>query len=54
MKKILVPCDFSKQAINAYRYALDIAVQSKGTVHLLHIIELPVLHDTLIMPFLNF
>lgn len=54
MKKILIPCDFSKQAINAYRYALDIAVQSKGTIHLLHIIELPVLHDSLIMPVLNF
>ncbi len=54
MKKILVPCDFSKQAINAFRYAIDIAVQSKGTVHLLHVIELPVLHDTLLMPVLNF
>jgi nucleotide-binding universal stress UspA family protein len=54
MKKILVPCDFSKQAINAYRYALDTAVLSKGTVHLLHIIELPVLHDTALMPVLNF
>ena len=54
MKKILVPCDFSKQAINAYRYALDIAAQSKGTIHLLHVIELPVLHDTVLMPVLNF
>lgn len=54
MKKILVPCDFSKQAINAYRYALDVAVLSKGTIHLLNIIELPVLHDTVLMPVLNF
>lgn len=54
MKKILVPCDFSKQAINAYRYALDVVVQSKGTIHLLHVIELPVLHDSLLMPVLNF
>lgn len=54
MKRILVPCDFSKQAINAYRFALDLAVQSKGTIHLLYVIELPVLHDTLIMPVLNF
>ncbi|HEY9048864.1 MAG TPA: universal stress protein [Ohtaekwangia sp.] len=54
MKKILVPCDFSKPAINAFRLALDIAQQSKGTVHLLNVIELPVMHDTLLMPVLNF
>lgn len=54
MKKILVPCDFSKQAINAYRNALEIAAQSKGSIYLLHVIELPVLHDSVIMPVLNF
>jgi nucleotide-binding universal stress UspA family protein len=54
MKKILVPCDFSKPALNAFRFALDIAAQSKGVVYLLNIIELPVLHDTVLMPVLNF
>jgi nucleotide-binding universal stress UspA family protein len=54
MKKILVPCDFSKPSVNAFRFALDIAVQSKGIVHLLNVIELPVLHDTVLMPVLNF
>jgi nucleotide-binding universal stress UspA family protein len=54
MKKILVPCDFSKPAINAYRFALDIAAQSKGIIHLLNVIELPVMHDTVLMPVLNF
>lgn len=54
MKKILVPCDFSKPAISAFRFALDIAAQSRGTVHLLHVIELPVMHDTVLMPVLNF
>lgn len=54
MKKILVPCDFSKPAVNAFRFALDVALQSKGTVHLLHIVELPVLHDSVLMPVLNF
>jgi nucleotide-binding universal stress UspA family protein len=54
MKKILVPCDFSKPAINAFRFALDVAAQSKGTVYLLNVIELPVLHDTVVMPVLNF
>ena len=42
MKIILVPCDFSQLAIDAYRYALDIASQSKGVVHLLHVAEYPV------------
>src|SRR5690348_1484640 len=54
MKKILVPCDFSKPAISAFRFALDVAAQSKGTVYLLNVIELPVLHDTVMMPVLNF
>lgn len=54
MKTILVPCDFSKPAINAFRLALDIAERSKGTVKLVHIIELPVMHDTVLMPVLNF
>jgi len=54
MKKILVPCDFSKQAINAYRSALHLAASSKGTIHLLNVVELPVLHDTVLMPVLNF
>lgn len=54
MKKILAPCDFSKTAINAFRFALDVAMQSKGTVHLLNIIELPVIHDPIIMPVLTF
>ncbi len=54
MKKILVPCDFSKPAINAYRFALDVASVNRGTVHLLHVIELPVLHDSVLMPVLNF
>jgi nucleotide-binding universal stress UspA family protein len=49
MKKILVPCDFSKPAINAFRLALDIAAQSKGTVYLFHVIELPVVGDPGVM-----
>lgn len=54
MKRILVPCDFSKPAINAYRSALDIARQSKGSVHVLHVVELPVIRDPLLVPVLNF
>src|SRR5690242_9097484 len=54
MKKILVPFDFSKPAVNSFRFALDVASQSKGTIHLLHVIELPVIHDSVLMPVLNF
>ena len=54
MKNILVPCDFSKPAINAFRFALDIADKSKGTVYLLNVIELPAIHDPIIMPVISF
>jgi nucleotide-binding universal stress UspA family protein len=54
MKKILVPCDFSKPAINAFRTALDVARKSKGSVHLLNVIELPAIHDPIIMPVVTF
>jgi nucleotide-binding universal stress UspA family protein len=54
MKKILVPCDFSTQAINAYRSAVHLATSSKGVIHMLNVVELPVLHDTVLMPVLNF
>ena len=54
MKKILVPCDFSKPAINALKFALDIAERSRGSVILAHVIELPVMYDTTLMPALYF
>lgn len=54
MKKILVPCDFSEQAVNAFRFAADVAAQSKGEVHLVHVIELPVMHDSVLMPVMSF
>ncbi len=54
MKKILVPCDFSPPAINAFRFALDTAARSEGTIYLLYVVELPALHDTMIMPVLSF
>lgn len=50
MKKILVPFDFSKTAVNAFRVAVDIALQARGTVLLLHVVELPVVNDPIIMP----
>ena len=50
MKKILVPMDFSEKSLSAFRFALDIAWQSDGTVCLLHVLTLPVIHDSLLMP----
>ena len=43
MKKILVPCDFSGSAVQAFKFAANIARQSKGEIILLHVVELPVL-----------
>ena len=54
MKNILVPCDFSKPAKDAFRYALDVAKKSGARIHLLNVIQLPVLHDTMLMPTLYF
>lgn len=50
MKKILVPCDFSTPAANAFRLAMDIAAQAQGSVCLLHVLDQPMLYDSLIMP----
>jgi nucleotide-binding universal stress UspA family protein len=50
MKKILVPCDFSEQAIHAFRFAADIAAQANGEIHLVNVVEVPVLHDSVLMP----
>ena len=54
MKKILVPCDFSDTAVQAFRFAVDIARQSDGEIVLLRVFELPVMYDTNLMPALNF
>lgn len=54
MKKILVPCDFSEPAISAFRFAADIAAQSKGQVYLLNVVEMPVIHDSFMVPVTGF
>ena len=53
MKKIVVPCDFSKPAVNAFRFALDIAQQSNGSVHLLNSIDLTGIQYPMMMPVLT-
>ena len=54
MKKILVPCDFSDSAVQAFKFAIDLARQSDGEILLLNIIELPVMHETALAPALSF
>ena len=54
MKKILVPCDFSKPAVNAFRFAMDIASKEKSAVHLLFVAEFPVMPANVLMPVMGF
>jgi nucleotide-binding universal stress UspA family protein len=54
MQRILVPFDFSEQATSAFRFALDLARQSGREVHAVHVIELPVIHDSMLLPTLSF
>jgi nucleotide-binding universal stress UspA family protein len=53
MKKLLVPFDFSAEANSALKFALNIAA-AKSQIHLLHVVELPVMYDTVLMPTLSF
>lgn len=41
MKRILVPTDFSEQAENALKVAVQMATKNDGVIHLLHSMELP-------------
>ena len=54
MKKILVPCDFSDPAVQAFKMAVEIANQSNGEVILLNVVELPLMHESVLMPTLSF
>lgn len=54
MRQILVPFDFSDQATSAFRFAWDVVNRSKGEIHLVHVVEVPVLHNSVLMPTLSF
>ena len=54
MKKILIPCDFSDPAVQAFKMAVEIANQINGEVVLLNVVELPVMHESVLMPTLSF
>lgn len=46
MKKILVPCDFSESALQAYDFAMNLAVKSNAEVVVLKVIDLPFIYET--------
>ena len=45
MKRILLPCDFSEPALEAYKFALELATASQGEVVVIKAIDLPVLYE---------
>lgn len=46
MKSLLVPCDFSAEAKEAYQFALQIAGRTGGFVHVLKAVDLPVMYES--------
>ena len=46
MKKILVPCDFSESAIQAYKFAMNLAALSHAEVLVLKVIDIPFIYET--------
>lgn len=40
MKKIQVPCGFSEEARQAYKFAWDIAIANEGELVVLHVVDL--------------
>jgi nucleotide-binding universal stress UspA family protein len=54
MKKILIPVDFSAPSMEAVKFGINLGIKGKSEVKLVHIVELPVLYDTTLMPALSF
>jgi nucleotide-binding universal stress UspA family protein len=46
MKKILVPCDFSAAARQAYKFAVELAAASEGEIFVMHAITFPIIYET--------
>jgi nucleotide-binding universal stress UspA family protein len=46
MKKILVPCDFSPAAQEAFQFAVRIAIQNESEIHVLYVIDMTFLRGT--------
>lgn len=54
MERILVPCDFSDPAKSAFRLAIEMAQKFSAEVHVLNVIELPIMHDDVLTPMPSF
>lgn len=54
IKSILVPFDFSRVAKVALAFAIDVASRSGIDLHILHVVELPVVHNSVIVPVLGY
>jgi nucleotide-binding universal stress UspA family protein len=50
----MVPCDFSPQAMSAVKMAAEIAAQSGSSLYVLYVVEVPIMHDSMLMPTLSF
>ncbi len=50
MKRILVPCDFSEPSKQAFKFAVGLASATKSEVFILHVVETPVLHSSMLVP----
>jgi nucleotide-binding universal stress UspA family protein len=46
MKRILVPCDFSPTAEQAYAFALDLAKRTDGEIFVLRVIDIPFMYES--------
>jgi len=46
MKRILVPCDFSPTAQQAYTFALDIAKKADAEIFVLRVIDIPFMYES--------
>lgn len=46
MKRILVPCDFSRPARQAFKFAVDLANVSKGEVFVTNMIGVPIIYES--------
>lgn len=54
MEKILVPCDFSEEATNAFRLAIDMAHILSAEIDVVTVIELPIMHEDVLTPMASF
>jgi len=54
MNKILVPCDFSPLAMGAVKMANEFATKSGSELHIINVVDVPVMHDSVLMPTLSF